>query len=177
MGMKKTLISISDLTRAAIKFLYRNDRGYFRPTLAKITARFFGPFVGMGIRITELSDDCRFMKVEMPYSYYNTAYTGAHFGGGIYAMTDPFYLLMLTQILGSEYSVWDKSAEINFLTPGKTKLTAEFFLTDKDLSMIRGQTASGEKFFLEKEVRVLDVDGRLVAKVKKTIYIRRKSAF
>ena len=32
---------------------------------------------------------------------------------------DPIYMLMLLKILGPEYIVWDKSANIRFRKPGK----------------------------------------------------------
>ena len=43
----------------------------------------------------------------MKLSLRNQNYVGSHFGGGLFSMTDPFYMLMLMNVLGSEYLVWD----------------------------------------------------------------------
>ena len=46
-------------------------------------------------------------------------------GGSLYAMCDPFFMLILmTEALGDEYIVWDKAAQILFKQPGKSKVRA-----------------------------------------------------
>jgi hypothetical protein len=36
----------------------------------------------------------------------------------MFSMTDPWYTLMISKILGEDYYVWDKSASIKFIAPG-----------------------------------------------------------
>ena len=110
----------------------------------------------------------------MKLSLRNQNYVGSHFGGGLFSMTDPFYMLMLMNVLGNEYLVWDKSANIQFVSPGRGTVFAHFTLTDENLTEIREKTAGGEKFEPTHRINVVDADDKIVAIVDKTIYIRRK---
>lgn len=92
----------------------------------------------------------------------------------MYASVDPIFMIMLIFNLGSEYVVWDKSATITFLKPGRGTLDAKFVLTEKALAEIRGaleQQASVDRKF---EIDLKDASGNVCARVTKTIYIRRK---
>lgn len=65
----------------------------------------------------------------MKMRFWNKNYVGTHFGGSIYSMTDPFYMLMLLNLLGKGYIVWDKSASIRYKIPAKGSLYARFELS------------------------------------------------
>ena len=41
----------------------------------------------------------------------------SHFGGGLFAMIDPFYMIMHMHLPGAGYLVWDGSAKIKFIAP------------------------------------------------------------
>jgi len=73
----------------------------------------------------------------MKLRWWNANYVGTHFGGSLFAMTDPFYMLMLMANLGRDYIVWDKAASIRYRKPGKGTVRAEFRLTDSQLNDIR----------------------------------------
>ena len=144
------------------------------PGLLKWGLRVYGPYLGAGIRMEEISKDFRYARVSMGMKWYNRNAVGAHFGGSLYSMVDPHYMLMLMPILGREYLVWDKSAEIDFVKPGKGRVSAEFRIRDEDLEIILSNTARGEKYLHTFDVEVLDDTGTLVARVKKVLYIRKK---
>lgn len=112
--------------------------------------------------------------MRMKLSFYNKNYVGSHFGGALFAMTDPFYMLMLMNLLGRDYVVWDKAAAINFVSPGRTTVTADFHVTEAMLADIKAHTANGEKYEPTYRIDVLDTSGKLVARIDKTLYIRRK---
>ena len=124
--------------------------------------------------MTKVSPDFRELEVRMKLKWYNKNYVGTHYGGSIYSMTDPFYMVMLIQILGRDYVVWDKSAHIEFLKPGKTELCAKFCVSDIMLEDIKSKAKDGSQYFAKFGVNVTDVSGEIVAKVDKTIYIRKK---
>lgn len=95
-----------------------------------------------------------------------------------FSMTDPFYALLLFGCLGFDrYLIWDSSAEIDFISPGIGRLTAEFHLEDEQLHEIRQQTAEGDKYFPEFVVYIRDQQGTLVAKVIRRVYVRLKPAY
>lgn len=134
----------------------------------------FGPYVGAGVRVRELSDDYRRLRVEMTLHWYNTNYVGTHFGGSLYSMIDPFWMLLLMNNLGRDYIVWDKSAKIDFIKPGKGTVSATFTLTREMIDEVRQATAGGDKYLPEWPVDVVDEQGDVVARVHKQLYIRKK---
>jgi hypothetical protein len=131
------------------------------------------PILGAGIRV-KWSPDHRGVDVAMKLRFWNRNYVGTHYGGSLYSMTDPFYMLMLMENLGPGYIVWDKAASIRFRKPGKGIVTAEFRLTDQQLADIRSQLAMQEKYEPTFLVEVRDEAGDVVAEVQKVIHIRRK---
>jgi Domain of unknown function (DUF4442) len=138
--------------------------------------RFYPPYLGAGVRVTHVSDDFRTVKVEMPLRFYNKNYVGTHFGGSLYAMCDPFYMLMLINILGPGYIVWDKAAAIRFKKPGKGLVKATFTISEEKIAEIRAAADSQPKVEPEFHVTVTDEKGDVVAEIDKLLYVRKKSA-
>ena len=123
----------------------------------------------------EISKDFRHTKVRLKKKALTSNYVGTLFGGSLFAMTDPFYMVMILKNLGKDYIVWDKRSEIEYVSPGKSTVYAEFHLWDKDLDDIREQVASEGKYLKWFEVDIKSADGTVVAIVKKQIYIRKKN--
>ena len=136
----------------------------------------WGPFRGAGIVVTDLAHDWSYVRVVLKQRLLNRNYVGTHFGGSLYAMTDPFYMLMLMHRLGRGYRVWDRAASIDYLSPGRGTVGAEFRLDGQTVEDIRRTAASGEPVFPEFDVEVRDAAGAVVARVHKQIYVRRKPA-
>ncbi len=131
------------------------------------------PLAAAGIRV-RWGADMKSADVEMKLRPWNQNFVGTHYGGSLYSMTDPFYMLMLISNLGPDYIVWDKAASIRFRKPGKGKVRAEFRLTDAQLDDIREQTNALPKYEPTFTVEVKDESGDVVAEVQKTLHIRKK---
>ena len=136
--------------------------------------RFYPPFLGAGIRIARMSEDLREIDVEMKLHWWNRNYVRTHYGGSLYSMADPFYMVMLIEKLGRGYIVWDKTASIRFRKPGKGTVRAEFRLTQEQIDSLRAQADSQGKIEPTFNVQVLDESGEVVAEVEKLLHIRRK---
>jgi acyl-coenzyme A thioesterase PaaI-like protein len=132
------------------------------------------PFLFTGIHVTELAPDYRYARVELRLRWYNRNYVKTHFGGSLFAMTDPFWMIMMLQRLGPDYLVWDQAGEIRFLKPGKGTVVAEFRLDDAAVDDIRAAAAGGEKVLRWFEVDIRNAEGEVVATVRKQLYVRRK---
>lgn len=133
------------------------------------------PFLFSGISVREISKDFRYTKVRLKKKVLTSNYVGTLFGGSLFAMTDPFFMLMILRNLGKSYIVWDKRSEIEYVSPGKSTVFAEFHLRDEDLEEIKSEVASSGKYLKWFEVDIKSADGTVVAIVKKQIYIRAKS--
>ena len=134
------------------------------------------PWWGTGISIAHVAPDWKRMEVVMRRRPWNMNAFGTHFGGSLYSMCDPHYVLLLVPLLGRDYIIWDKSAAIEFLRPGKGTVRAVFEWSDAQLEEIRERTAGGEKFEPERSVDITDEAGEVVARVRKQLYVRRKRA-
>lgn len=135
---------------------------------------YYGPFLGAGVKLEKMTKDYRHARVSMNLTFYNKNYMGTQFGGSLYAMTDPWYMLMLIKNLGRDYIVWDKAASINFRKPGRGKVTAEFNLTDEHLVEIKKHLETEKKMDYHFKVEIKDDEGKLIADVDKVLYIRKK---
>ena len=135
---------------------------------------FWPPFIASGIHVTAISPDWRYVRVELRSRPWNRNYVGTHFGGNLFAMTDPFWMIPVLECLGGDYVVWDKAGEIEFVKPGRGTVHAEFRITDGMLDEIRAATADGDKYLRWCPVAVIDAAGDVVARVRKQIYVRRK---
>ena len=154
-------------------------QGYLRhaglgPALLRRAMNLWPPFLGAGIKVTRLSADYREIDVRLDLRLLNRNYVGTQFGGSLYAMTDPFFMLMVMENLGRDYIVWDKAANIEFVSPGKGPVFADFHIDEHLLEEIRQHTAAGDKYLPKLHVEVRDGAGTLVARVQKTLYVRRK---
>ena len=83
-------------------------------------------------------------------------------------------MLMIMKNLGNDYIVWDKRSEIEYVSPGKATVFAEFHLWDAELDEIRREVQTNGKFLMWFDVDIKTADGTVVAIVKKQIYVRKK---
>ena len=135
---------------------------------------FWPPFLGAGIKVKRISPDMRAIDVEMKLRPWNRNYVGTHFGGSLYAMTDPFYMLMLMENLGTEFIVWDKAASIRFLKPGRGRVRAQFRISQEQLDAIRTALTTERKVEPLFTSEITNEDGEGLAVVEKTLYVRKK---
>lgn len=149
-----------------------------RDNRKKLLRRFnlYPPFLGAGVRIRRISEDFLTIDVEMPLRFWNKNYVGTHFGGSLYAMCDPFFMIILMNTLGPGYIVWDKAATIRFKKPGKGLMKASFHIPAERIAEIRAQADSQGKTEPSFTVSVTDVDGNVIAEVDKLLYVRKKEA-
>ena len=138
--------------------------------------RYYPPLLAAGIWVRRISADYREIDVELKLRWWNANYVGTHYGGSLYSMTDPFFMLMLLKNLGRDYIVWDKAAAIRFRKPGRGRVTAEFRLNETQFEEIRRTLQTQDKFEPMYMVEVKDDAGDVVAVVEKTLYVRRKPA-
>jgi acyl-coenzyme A thioesterase PaaI-like protein len=136
--------------------------------------RFWPPYVGAGISVVHVAKDLSVLEVEMKLTPFNRNFVGTQFGGSLYAMCDPFFMLMIMMSLGDDYVVWDKSATIEFLKPGRGRVRARFEVPPALLARLKQETDAAGKINPKLEATVLDEEGQAIARVTKVLSIRRK---
>jgi acyl-coenzyme A thioesterase PaaI-like protein len=146
------------------------------PAMMRRLINYWPPFLFSGIRVIGIADDWRQVEAELRLRWWNRNAVGTMFGGSLFAMTDPFYPLMLQHNLGREYTVWTKSAAVEFLSPGRTVARVSFRLSAEVLHEIRAATEVGKKCEPEFSGVISDPEGSLIAKVYLTLYVRKRLA-
>lgn len=144
-----------------------------KPYLFKLL-NFYPPYFFTGIKVVSVSPDRTEIKVQMALRFYNQNAYGTHFGGSLYSMVDPFYALLLWYHLGDNYEIWDKSAKIDYLRPGRDTVFANFVLSQDEISRIKATLITEKDIEPTYKIIVSDKDNKEVAKIEKTLSIRSK---
>lgn len=144
------------------------------PLVSKLLINHYAPYWGAGIAIDKIELDNYAIRVKMPLTRSNRNIVGTHFGGSLYSMVDPFYMLILMHHLGNKYIVWDKSASISFLSPGRSTVYADIRLSAEEISEIKQLTENYAPIYRTYTLNIVDEMGNRIAEVEKVLYIRRK---
>ena len=144
------------------------------PFVSKFILNRYAPYRGAGIEVELIDFPNYHIRVKMPLTRKNQNIVGVHFGGSLYSMIDPFYMLLLMHHLGHKYIVWDKAASIEFLSPGRSTVYADIRLDTAELKTIRDLTAHHAPVNRTYLLNIYDEQGTRIAAVEKTIYIRLK---
>lgn len=144
----------------------------FRQRWMERLINFYPPLVGAGIRSRTIDE--RTVEVEMKLTAFNINLVGVHFGGSLYAMCDPWFMLILMRLLGKDYIVWDKAASIQFKKPGRGRVKARFHIPPERVEEIRRDADLLGKIEPVFNVDVVDDDRQVIAQVEKLLYVRRK---
>ncbi len=129
-----------------------------------------------GVRVRAIATDFTTASVELRLGLLNRNYVGTAFGGTLYAMTDPFFMLMMMRQLGPGYIVWDRAGAVRYLAPGKGVITANFALPAAEVARVRGLLGDSGKLDQTYTVDLRDAANQLIAQVEKTLYIRKLEA-
>jgi acyl-coenzyme A thioesterase PaaI-like protein len=135
---------------------------------------FYPPFLGAGIRVSNVSEDLQTIEVRMKLRWWNRNVVGTHFGGSLYTMCDPFYMLILLEKMGKEYMIWDKAASIRFKKPSLTTVTARFQISSQQIQDIRSEVDRIGRKDYTFSTRVVGEQGEVIAEVEKLVYVRRR---
>jgi len=127
-----------------------------------------------GIRFVAISDDYRNITARMGLYFYNKNIIGIQYGGNLFSMTDPCYMMMLRANLGRDYYIVDQAASIEFIRPGISTVWAKCQLVQDDIDHILKHTLNGQKYLKQLSIDIVDDHGEIIALVQRTIYIRKK---
>jgi acyl-coenzyme A thioesterase PaaI-like protein len=129
-----------------------------------------------GVRVTYIASDFQEVRIKLPLNWKTRGYNGTIFGGSMYASIDPVYMTMISWNLGRNYVVWDKSATMDFLKPGKETLFATFSLRDGQIDDIRADLKVLPRVERHYHVELCDKGGVVHARFEKTIVAKHRSS-
>ena len=113
-------------------------------------------------KVIYISEDFKEIKIKLPFSYKNANYVNTIFGGSMFSAVDPFPMTQLMNLIGDEYVVWDKAAEIFFRRPAKEDLFADFIYTDEEIDEIKKKSQEQDEFEIIKSTKLTNKDKSIV---------------
>jgi len=141
----------------------------------KWAMRFYPQLFFERIWVRKFHRDFNAVDVKVNASFLNRNYNASIFGGTIFSATDPFYPILLDQILqrkGYKILVWLKSAEIDYLKPARNNLFFTIKVEESDVTKAIKHLETEGKHIASVNIDVYDSDEILCAKVRNEIYIR-----
>jgi acyl-coenzyme A thioesterase PaaI-like protein len=141
----------------------------------KWALRFYPPLLFQRIWVIRFEKGFRGVKVKVNKSLLNNNYNNSIFGGTIFASADPFYPLLFHQVLthkGYKVRVWLKSAEINYIKPGRTDLFFNINITEEDIQEVEHVLNTGGKHVKAYPIELYNKEGELCVTVNANVYIR-----
>ena len=144
----------------------------------KWAMRFYPPLFFQRIWVIRFAKGFRGVRVKVNKSLINNNYNKSIFGGTIFASADPFYPLLFHQILihkGYQVRVWLKSAEIDYLKPGRTDLYFDIHITEQEIAEIEGVLNTNGKYVKAYPIEMFNKEGELCVTISSEIYIRNLS--
>ena len=148
----------------------------FKSRLFRWGFNFFPAYRGTGGQVTYIADDWREVRIKIPLNWRTRNYVGTIYGGSMYGAVDPIFMLMLIKILGPDYTVWDKAANIRFRKPGRGTLYAEFQVDETEISAIKRLAETERSIDRIYMVDLKNRAGVTHAQIEKTIYIAKKGS-
>jgi len=165
------MITYKKLTKIASKFINKSlvlKYGFnLSPMYRRTTAK-----------VVYISQDFLKIQIKLPFSYKNANYVNTIFGGSMFSAVDPFPMTQLMNLIGDDYVVWDKSAEIFFRRPAKEDLFADFIYTNEEIDEIKKKAQELDEFEIIKSTKLTNKDKSIVyCEVRKRVYIADKAFF
>ncbi len=154
-----------------------NRKEGFKNKLSRLIFNHIPPYRGTGAKVIFISDDWREVQVKLALTWRTRNIVGSVFGGSIYASIDPIYMAQLMKILGRDYVVWDKSAEIRFKKPIKNTVYTRFVITDDIVNKLKSEIIENGEYNIDLPVIFQDPQGTVYAKITKQIYVASKTFY
>jgi len=131
----------------------------------------YPPFVPMRIKVLEITENWRTVRILLPLNARSRNPGGVMFGGYQAALADPIAALACARVFPG-YSVWTRAMEISFEHGGNSDLEMRFALTTEQEKDIRMQLESGGRATPTFEYGYVRKDGVRCTVIRNTVAIR-----
>jgi hypothetical protein len=128
-----------------------------------------------GGRVAFISKDEKEIHIKLPFKWNTKGWTGVLYGGHIYSAVDGVHVTLLHRIMGDEYLIWDKSAEIKYLKPARTSLLAKIIIPAGEVETIRKILTKKDTTDREYTIEWKDKNGDVCAIIEKKVHFKRKA--
>ena len=141
----------------------------------KWAIRLYPPLLFQRIWVQHFDKGFTGVSVKISKSLLNKNLNSSIFGGTIFSAADPFYALLFHQVLqkrGYKVRVWLKSAQIQYLKPGRSNLYFKISISEEEIKEAEDVLNSLGKFVKAYPVEMYNKKGELCVTVINEVYIR-----
>ena len=135
------------------------------------------PFLVNRIKILNISEDFSEMKVRLKHSFWNRNPYKTVWGGSITSAMDPFYPIMMKQIMlrkGIRTDFFSKAINVEFIRKVNTNIFFQFKITEIEIINAGELLIKDDKYEIWHEVDGIDPDGNICVKGKIQVYLRKR---
>lgn len=144
-------------------------------TSLKWLMRLYPPMFFQRIWVKKIYKDFKGIDVKINKSLFTTNLGNSTFGGTIFSATDPFYALLFGQLMqrkGFKITVWLKSAQIQYIKPGRTDLHYTILINEDMIAEAESVLRQEGKFIKAYPIEIYDKTGELCATALNEVYVR-----
>ena len=135
------------------------------------------PFLLNRIRIISITDDFYNMQVCLKYSFWNRNPNKSVWGGSIASAMDPFFPILMKQILlrkGIVTDFYSKAINVQFIKMVKSNVTFQFSISNKEVTLAQEKLDQNGKYVGWHSVEGIDSHNKVCVKGEVQIFIRKR---
>lgn len=130
-----------------------------------------------GSTVEFIAGDYKELHVSLKLNIRTRNRVGTVYGGSIYSSVDPYFMLLLMEVLGKNYVVWDKGASMKFIRPIVEKVKCRFLITDALVEEIKQKITENGEYSFELPIQYEDEQGQVYATFTKVVYAADKAFY
>jgi len=137
--------------------------------------RLYPPMLFQRIWVKKVHKNFRGIDIKINRSLFTSNLGNSIFGGTIFSATDPFYALLFGQIMqhkGFKITVWLKSAQIQYIKPGRTDLFYTILISEEMVSEAELALQTEGKHIKAYPIEIYNAGNELCATALNEVYIR-----
>lgn len=133
----------------------------------------YPPFFLMRVKVLEIRDNWRYVRMKLPLNTFSRNPGGVMFGGYQAALADPVAALACARVFPG-YSVWTRAMEVDFQIGGRSDLELVFEFPPAQEHAIAAELAERGRATPTFEYGFYLADGTLCTRIRNTVAIRPK---
>ena len=136
------------------------------------------PFLMNRIKIINISNDFSIIHVQLKYSFWNRNLYKSIWGGSIASAIDPFYSIMIKQMILLSYGIktdsFSKAIQIKFMHKAKSNLLFKFSISKEEILNAKEQIVKYNKYQGWHNICGIDVDQKECVIGKIQVYLKKR---
>ena len=135
------------------------------------------PFLVNRIQIISITEDFHEMQVRLKHSFWNRNPNKSVWGGSITSALDPFFPIMLKQILlkrGIITDFYSKAVNVQFIKMVKSNVMFQFSISKEEVAATEKELKENGKYADWHSVDGIDSEGKICVNGRVQVYLRTR---